>query len=222
MGRRAIRPAPVIEMSHRPAEARVSSAMARAVRGGGHSRCPADRVVVVWQAGTAAARGGGRLESRSKKPKVIQLPRQQSGAFWQKEPTMLDEWEKRKGALLATDQVGVKFADSQEWAIPKPFLEIRPVFEQGVAKRAYRAFAYGPPIDDLVAAVAHAEGHDVVVSVVASLAAALLRRNYDLTEDELDQLVAYRVDDAPSFAWVKSVVEITAGRYGYRKGDGNA
>ncbi len=132
---------------------------------------------------------------------------------------MLDELAKRKPELVERDSVRVVFGDGQAWAIPKPWLEIRPIFKNRVARGSYRALAYGPPIDDLVEVIKDLGGDVYATAVaVATAAAALLRRNYDLTDAELDQLLNYRPDDVSTFQWVGHVVEIAAGMHGRVRG----
>jgi hypothetical protein len=131
---------------------------------------------------------------------------------------MLDEVRKRKPDLAEHDSVRITFADGQAWAIPKPFLEIRPAFRNGIAESAYCCLTYGYPVDGLVAAVAVLDGIDQIASVVATIAADLLRRNYDLVGDEFDRLLAYRVDDTESVKWIERVIEVATGRHGRRRG----
>ena len=87
---------------------------------------------------------------------------------------MLSELEKRKPDLAELDSVRVTFADGQPWLIPKPFLEVRPHFEQGVAKTAYMKLAYGRGVDDYIAALAELGDVDAMgATLVATIAAAL-------------------------------------------------
>jgi hypothetical protein len=131
---------------------------------------------------------------------------------------MLNELEKQKTDLVERDSVRVKFADGQEWAILKPYLTVRPVFKDGVSTGTYRAFSYGQPVDDLLGMLAGADHADDVVSAAATLAGCLLRLQYDLDDNDLDQLLAFRVDSPESIGWVSRVVEIATGKFGRRIG----
>jgi hypothetical protein len=131
---------------------------------------------------------------------------------------MLSELQKRKPDLAEHDSVRVTFADGQGWLIPTPWLVFHPVFENGVATHCYRSLGYGAPIDDLVAMIAGLDDFDVIASASATLAGCLLRLQYNLTDDELDQLLAIRADDVESSAWMTTVVEIATGHYGRRVG----
>lgn len=127
---------------------------------------------------------------------------------------MLDETAKRRPGFLEGDSVRVELADGQRWAFPRPYLEIRPKFVDGVATTSYRALSYSRTTDDLLAMLADADGFMQTASIVATIAGILLRMNYDLVDDELDQILAYRADDPTSAAWVGTVVEIAMGRHG--------
>jgi len=135
---------------------------------------------------------------------------------------MLNELEKRKPDFVEHDSVRVELADGGRWALPKPWLEVRPIFKDGVATRSRCLLAYGQPIDDLVGMIGGLDGFGEVACVVATLAGYLLRRNYELVDDELDELLAFMPDDVMSFAWISIVVDIATGRYGRRWGTGAA
>jgi len=131
---------------------------------------------------------------------------------------VLDEVLKRKPNFDEPNSVRVTLADGQAWAVPKPWLEIRPVFRGGKAASNYPAYTYGPELDDLLAAIAEAEGQLEQLCAVASLAADLLRSHYDLADEDLDQLLAFRRGDPASAEWVERVIEIAAGRSGPKAG----
>ena len=105
-------------------------------------------------------------------------------------------------------------ADGQTWFVPKPWLVVRPMFKDGVAFSAYRFLTYSDVLDVLVDAIAAAVELDVIVSAVATLAAYLLRSHYDLSDADLDRLLAYRVDDPASLEWSGIVMETATGRNG--------
>ena len=131
---------------------------------------------------------------------------------------MLDETAKRKPNFDAANSVPVVLADGQAWAVPKPWLEIRPVFRDGRAASAWPAYSYGPDLDRLVERVAEAELFTNQVAAVATLAAELLRHQYELSDPDLDQLLAYRRDDPVSIEWTGQVIEIATGRSGPKAG----
>ncbi len=132
----------------------------------------------------------------------------------------VNEVEKRKPYFVEHDSVRVELADGQRWAFPLPWLAIRCKFVAGVATSPYRVIRYNESTDDLLAMLADVDGFPETASVVATLAGIMLRMNYDLVDEELDQVLAYRVDDTTSAAWVGTVVDIATGRRGRRRGIG--
>ena len=105
----------------------------------------------------------------------------------------------------------VRLADGQTWYVPKPWLEVRPVFRGGRAAAAYRVLTCGPELDRLVEALADSEDLDAQVVAVASLAAHLLCWHYDLTDAELDELLAFRAADETSLNWLREVFAVATG-----------
>jgi hypothetical protein len=105
-------------------------------------------------------------------------------------------------------------ADGQAWFLPKPWLEIRPVFRGGKVVTAWRVLTCGPELDALVEALGESDDLDSQVMAAASLAAHLLRWHYELTDAELDQLLAFRCADASSLDWMREVFRIATGRSG--------
>ena len=72
----------------------------------------------------------------------------------------------------------------------------------------------GPELDGLVEAMAECEDLDSQVIAVASLAAYLLCWHYELTDAELDGLLAFRAADETSLNWLREVFAIATGRSG--------
>jgi len=131
---------------------------------------------------------------------------------------MLDETSKRKPNFSEPDSVRVVLADGQPWAVPKPWLEVRPVFHRSVAVSSWPAYTYSPELDRLIERVAEADGFYAEVAAVATLAAELLCWHYDLADADLDQLLAYRSGDPASLEWTGQVIEIATGRSGPKAG----
>jgi hypothetical protein len=127
---------------------------------------------------------------------------------------MLDEVLKRKGNFDARNSAPVVLADGQAWHVPKPWLEIRPVFRGGKAPAAYRVLTCGPELDALVEAMAECEDLDSQIMAAASLTASLLLWHYDLSDQELDQLLAFRRGDEQSLNWIRESIAIATGRSG--------
>jgi hypothetical protein len=127
---------------------------------------------------------------------------------------MLDERSKRKPNFDERNAAEVELADGQTWFVPKPWLEIRPVFRGGKAVRAWRVLTCGPALDALIDALSECNDLDGQVMAAASLAAHLLRWHYELTDAELDQLLAFRCTDESSLNWMREVFAIATGRSG--------
>jgi hypothetical protein len=127
---------------------------------------------------------------------------------------VLDEKTKRKPNFDERNAVPVRLADGQSWFVPKPWLEIRPVFRGGKPVSSYRVLTCGPELDRLVEAMSDAADLDAQVSAIASLAAHLLLWHYDLTDAELDELLRFRCSDPASLDWMREVFAVATGRSG--------
>jgi len=127
---------------------------------------------------------------------------------------VLDEQAKRKPNFSVRNSASVVLADGQTWWVPKPWLEIRPVFRRGRAVQSYPVLTHGPQLDELVTALADSEDRFSQIEAVASLAAHLLSWHYDLTNAELDQLLAFRVADEDSSKWLREIFAVATGQSG--------
>jgi hypothetical protein len=125
---------------------------------------------------------------------------------------VLDEVGKRTDAFDEPNAVRITLADGQAWAFRKPWLQFRPRFDDGQVADVDRAVSYGSDSDEIIEAIA--DGRIDPISGAASLAAWLLRKSYTLAEDELDQLLAFRPDDAASIEWTELVMNVAIGRFG--------
>lgn len=130
----------------------------------------------------------------------------------------IDEMARRRPDFL--DGVPVRLADGQEWVLPKP-----------KARFAFAGDGYsvqlscGPTITDedrechrlyetnnaLVAASDSTFGQ--VVSIQMQLSAALLRRNYTLTDEEVGTLIVFSYDESDTvyFGIKETVLAIVLG-----------
>ena len=127
---------------------------------------------------------------------------------------MLSEPEKRKPNFDERNSVPVVLADGQSWFVPKPWFEVRPVFRRGKPVGSYLVPTSGPELDGLVSAISDCDDWIEQIVAVASLAAHLLTFNYELQDDDLDQLLAYRAADPASAEWVRDVIDIATGASG--------
>ncbi len=131
----------------------------------------------------------------------------------------IDEMARRRPDFL--DGVPVRLADGQQWVLPKP-----------KARFAFAGDGYsvqlscGPTITDEDRAYQAAyDAHNAateadestfrdIVSAQMRLAGALLRRNYQLSDDELSSLIVFAYDetDAAYFEIKETVLSIALGR----------
>jgi hypothetical protein len=110
----------------------------------------------------------------------------------------------------------VALADGQRWALPLPWVELRAHFRGGKAVAAIPAVSYGADVDALLEAIAGCHDPAVLLSGAATLAAELLRRNYELSDAELDALLAFRGGAPDATAWARDVLEVATGQRGRR------
>jgi hypothetical protein len=129
---------------------------------------------------------------------------------------MLDERAKRSLQFDERNSTWIDLADGGRWAFAKPWLEVHAAFRDGRAVASYPVLTYGPELDELVNAIDECRDNAALLIGAASLGAYLLRRNYDLSDEELDQLFAFRVGDPSSWDWAKAVIGVATGTSGSR------
>jgi len=95
--------------------------------------------------------------------------------------------------------------------LPLPYVELRPVFKDGKPVFVTRSLSYNPEIDGVIDAIAKTEsdGSRIVLSI--ALGGLLLQRNYDVTDDELGDLIKWRGDDPASYILLQRFVGIATG-----------
>ncbi len=129
---------------------------------------------------------------------------------------MSDERAKRNPEFDEQNSTWITLADGGQWAFPKPWLEIRATFRGGRAAASYPVLTYGPELEGLVNAIDECRDNTALLVGAASLGAYLLRRNYDLSDDDLDRLFAIRIGDPSSWEWAKAVIGVATGTSGSR------
>jgi hypothetical protein len=115
----------------------------------------------------------------------------------------------------------IALADGQRWGFPRPWLEVRAAFNGGKPVGTCAVVTYGHATDQLLAAIGACDDAAARICGAATLAAALLRLNYELLDAELDGLLAFRRGDPASLAWVGAVLEVATGAMGRRTGGGS-
>jgi hypothetical protein len=127
---------------------------------------------------------------------------------------MIDEKSSRKPCFDEVNSVWVDFANDNRFAVPLPWLQVRPTFREGKPVDAYRVFTYSEAIDGLIDAIGEAETADHVICGIASLGAYLLGQQYDLTDAELDNILAYNSTEPSTMEWTRQLIAIARGRSG--------
>ena len=135
---------------------------------------------------------------------------------------MLNEKVKRRETFDERNSVPIMLADGQKWAFPKPWLEIRASFKGGKPQTTYPVLTYGPELDVLVKAIGECRDNAALLCGTASLGAYLVSQNYDLSDEDLDQLFAFRLGDSASWDWARAVMDVATGRSGPKRGSGGA
>jgi hypothetical protein len=129
---------------------------------------------------------------------------------------MFNERAKRKPEFDERLSAWITLADGGRWAFPKPWLEVHATFRDGRAVSSYPLLTYGPELDELVNAIDECQDNAALLLGAASLGAYLLRRNYELSDEDLDGLFVFRLGDPSSWDWAKQVIEVATGTGGSR------
>lgn len=103
---------------------------------------------------------------------------------------MIDEKGKRKAGFDEAESVEVEFGDGQSWFLPRPRYTLRAVRE-GTSAKSRLCSSFGPEFDALMEA---AQSNEDYYGGAGMVAADLLMRNYDLTEDEAWSLLSFDFD----------------------------
>src|SRR3954454_25320840 len=105
----------------------------------------------------------------------------------------------------------IKLADGQEWYFPRPWLEIVPIFRDGKAVDRSKLLTCGPELDLLLESIAEEEDPAREILAVITLGGFLLLRNYDLTDEELEEPSIYRPPYPASQNMIASIIEVGSG-----------
>ena len=114
-------------------------------------------------------------------------------------PDRIDERSRRRGDFLP-DSLGLTLADGQEWYVPRPrvafvYADNDLGFDQ---VRETGDVVFDRTLQDRIDAWRKAAESDDMPGVIGAqlgIARVLLLRNYDLTTDELRNLVRFRFDE---------------------------
>lgn len=116
---------------------------------------------------------------------------------------MLDEKSLRRETWEEESGSWVTFADGQAWLLPKPWVRRRPTRVNGVLQFG-ASTEYGAEFDAMLKAV-----EDDWTQGNSELAISLLQRNYDLTEDQIYELLV--IDSRSTRDWRNDVYSVANG-----------
>lgn len=112
----------------------------------------------------------------------------------------------------------VKLADGQEWTFPKPILSLAPYRKEdgslGLQRRAPFGAEFAAMFDRYIDKMAGETEDDLLafLTLRVVLAVELLSRNYDLTDDEIQELFILDLDSPESTAMCHAIDEVLQGR----------
>lgn len=123
----------------------------------------------------------------------------------------LIEHRLRKPDLDVSECTKIRLANGKEWYFPRPTLQIAPIFHNGEPIKAVKTLSCGDEIDALLEGITSTADVTTIVLAVMALGAYLLRRCYDLTDEDLERLFVYRVGDPDSEQMVRDIITVATG-----------
>lgn len=139
---------------------------------------------------------------------------------------MLDEKALRRPEF-APESNPVVLDDGQTWYLPKPMVSLRPQFSGGKSAGLAARTTFGSELDGLLSKIdtsSEAEEYHLpeYVNDCMNVGAFLLLRNYDLTDDDLISLFAWRYgeDSDRSDTMIAGIMNTARGRGSKAGGDG--
>lgn len=124
-------------------------------------------------------------------------------------PRKLIEQSRLKADVDPERLTFITLADGQEWGFPRPILEIHPIFSGGKTVDYTTHITMGPELDVLIQAIAAGEMDAVSqIQSVMLCGALLLKRNYDITDEELPRLFSYRAGDPASEEMIANIIAV--------------
>jgi hypothetical protein len=121
----------------------------------------------------------------------------------------LDEVVLRRPGIDLGNSVGVVFGDQGTWHVPKLLVRMRPIFK-GRKTESVLAVTDDPEFNALVKTI---EEEDSYASL-ANMAAWLLCKNYELSDEQLGDILIYDPKDESPDRWALKVMAVIYGRTG--------
>jgi hypothetical protein len=122
--------------------------------------------------------------------------------------TSIVEKDRRREEFLGG--IEVRLSDGQIWLVPKPRVRIRPVRDAS-GMRLVGLFTFGDAYNAKWEAWAGATSNSAQKAALLDLAFDLLQRNYELSDDELSDLLAWDPEDPEGEARMEALAAIAGG-----------
>ncbi len=127
----------------------------------------------------------------------------------------MNESEFRKPSFDLENTVPVVLADNQAWHFPRIWFVLRPAFSGGRATGTNLTSSIGTELDDLIKAVeaAAAKGDGSWPTETASLAAYMLSKTYDLTDEMLSELLVFPASGEHAYELLREILDVARGEH---------
>lgn len=112
---------------------------------------------------------------------------------------------------FAEESEPVVLSDGQAWFFPKPWIALRPIVQGDNVTGHVACLTVGPKLDALIEAIHDAESFTTKIQAIQILGIYLLRRNYLLSDEEIEPLFTYRQGDPVCLDWAQSIVQVATG-----------
>jgi hypothetical protein len=134
----------------------------------------------------------------------------------------LDEQSLRRPEFA--EGVPIVLGDGQAWQFPKPAVVLNPVFDDSLEATGFQSCArFGAEYDNLVESFLQAPlGSPERALRLATLAARLLARNYEIERGALGHLFPFGANDAENMAMWKALAELACGVFPKAEHSGDA
>ncbi len=123
--------------------------------------------------------------------------------------TMPIESERRRPEFLGGR--AVRLADGQEWTVPLPRVRMKPRRDESGEVQLAAFFTFGDAYDLKWARLNQARDVIEEKAAICNLAFDLLQRNYDLSDEECAELLAWFEGDDAGTAMLSALYDIASG-----------
>ena len=136
---------------------------------------------------------------------------------------MIDEKSKRKDNFDEANSVPIVLADGQAWHFEKPWVRLKPLKRRvkfaGGKMSSLRLETDDPDFDRLRSALF--DSSESFYGPLCDMAAFLLLRQYNLTDEELSDLIVFEEATENGNPWIAELIGVVAGTSPKPSGDGS-